>query len=115
MTGTLLACAHKMGAPPGAAPLNAEVKVFRITASKYRFEPKEIRVRKGTLVRFNLSSSDVKHGFSISGLSQEWIIEPGKPVSIEWYADKVGTAKFKCAKFCGWRHSMMKGKVIITR
>ncbi|MBI2654373.1 cupredoxin domain-containing protein [Candidatus Woesearchaeota archaeon] len=90
-----------------------EVKEFKITARQFQFEPATIEVNKGDRVRLIITSADVPHGFAISEYGINERLEPNKPVTIEFTADKQGSFTSYCSVFCGSGHSNMKGKLII--
>lgn len=92
----------------------AETKTFQITAKKYEFIPGTIKVNLGDKVVLNITATDTNHGFGISALNIDQALPQGKTVTIEFVADKKGEFTIKCTKFCGWRHSFMKGKLIVS-
>ena len=56
-----------------------------------------------------ITSADVAHGFAQSEFKVSERIEPGKPVTAEFTADKAGTYSFHCSVFCGAGHMSMRG------
>ena len=96
-----------------ASARDASVKEFAITASNWKFEPDEIRVRQGDKVRFTVTSVDVAHGFAISEYNIKLDLRPGKTVGAEFTADKKGTFPFFCAVFCGEGHRGMRGQMVV--
>ena len=92
---------------------NGEFKEFRITARQFEFSPSTIEVNKGDKVRLIVTSADVPHGISIKEYGINEQLNPGKPVTIEFTADKAGTFTAFCSVFCGSGHSNMKGKLIV--
>lgn len=96
-----------------ASTRQAEVKEFKITAKQFQFEPSTIEVNKGDKVRLIVTSIDVPHGIAISEYGINERLEPGKPVTIEFTADKEGGFTAFCSVFCGSGHSNMKGKLIV--
>jgi len=89
------------------------VREIRMTAQKYRFDPKEIRVREGERVRLLITALDRKHGIRIKEFGVKTVLEKGKETVVEFVAERVGEYKFKCSVRCGWRHGSMKGKLIV--
>lgn len=89
------------------------VKEFKMTAKQFSFEPSVIEVSKGDKVRLIVTSKDVPHGISIPEYGINERLDPGKPVTIEFIADKEGTFTAFCSVFCGSGHSNMKGKLIV--
>ena len=92
---------------------SSEVKEFKMTAKQFQFEPSTIEVNKGDKVKLIVTSVDVPHGISIPEYGINERIDPGKPVTIEFTADKEGTFTAFCSVFCGSGHSNMKGKIIV--
>lgn len=74
-----------------------------------------VRVRRGDLVVFRLTSSDVIHGFSLKafGIFIPDGIRPGKVTLVSFRADKVGTFTFSCSIICGPRHKNMQGTLVV--
>ncbi len=89
------------------------VKEFKVTARQFQYEPSAIEVNKGDKVKLIVTSIDVPHGFSIPEYGVNERLDVGKPVTIEFTADKQGTFTAFCSVFCGSGHSGMKGKLIV--
>ena len=90
-----------------------EIKEFTMTAKQFAFEPAVIEINKGDRVKIVVTSLDVPHGISIPEYSINERLDPEKPVTIEFTADKEGTFTAFCSVFCGAGHSNMKGKIIV--
>jgi heme/copper-type cytochrome/quinol oxidase subunit 2 len=78
---------------------------FSVSAHKYAFtvagmSAPEIRVQQDDLVRITFSADDIPHSFTTVEDDPHYRInrraEPGKPVSWEFRADKVGRFPVKC-------------------
>ena len=89
------------------------VKEFKMTAKQFAFEPSTIEVNKGDKVRLIVTSTDVPHGIAIPEYGINERLDVGKPVTIEFTADKQGSFTAFCSVFCGSGHSAMKGKIIV--
>ncbi len=89
------------------------VKEFKMTAKQFSFEPSTIEVNKGDKVRLIVTSVDVPHGIAIPEYGINERLDVGKPVTIEFTADKQGSFTAFCSVFCGSGHSSMKGKIIV--
>ncbi|MFQ5776919.1 MAG: cupredoxin domain-containing protein [Terriglobia bacterium] len=89
------------------------VREIRMTAKKYKYTPKEIRLRQGERVRLIIKALDRKHGFEIKDLGIKTVLEKGKETVVEFVAARAGKFKFKCTVRCGWGHFRMKGKLIV--
>ena len=94
-------------------PSSQEVREINITAKQWSFEPETIRVKKGEMVRLNIKSLDVTHGFALPALGISEVLEPGKTTTVEFQATREGTYSFFCNVFCGAGHSSMRGTLIV--
>ena len=92
---------------------SSEIKEFKMTAKQFAFTPDIIEVNKGDKVKLTVTSMDVPHGISIPEYGINERLDPGKPVAIEFTAEKEGTFTAFCSVFCGSGHSNMKGKIIV--
>jgi cytochrome c oxidase subunit II len=116
--------------PGTASQADANTKVIELSAKKYEFSPSEIRVPKGTRVELKVHSVDEPHGVKLDvypegakdkstpGLVFDHPDENGKVTKgtdqvLDFLARAPGTYDFKCAKFCGFGHDRMKGKLIV--
>lgn len=92
---------------------SGEFREFKMTAKQFEFSPSTIEVSKGDKVRLVVTSTDVPHGIAIReyGINEQLAV--GKPVTIEFTADKEGTFTAYCSVACGAGHSSMKGKLIV--
>lgn len=110
--------------------LSLPATTVEISAKKYQFTPNEIHVKKGTRVKLVVHSVDETHGIklklfpvgsknkSVPGLrfenpSDNGKVERGKDQVLEFVAEQAGTYDFECARFCGFGHGHMKGKLIV--
>jgi len=117
-------------ASPASAQSDANTKVIELSAKKYDFTPAEIRVPKGTRVELKVHSVDDTHGVKLDvypegakhkgtpGLVFEHPddngnVKKGEDQVLDFVAQEPGTYDFKCAKFCGFGHDKMKGKLIV--
>jgi len=93
-----------------ASPGPVEIKM---TAKKYRFDPKAITVKQGDPVRLIITALDRDHGFKLEAYGINQKLVKGNPTTIEFTADKPGTFQFQCSEFCGLGHMKMKGKLVV--
>jgi len=89
------------------------VKEFKMTAKQFAFEPSTIEVNKGDKVRLIVTSVDVPHGIAIPEYGINERLDPGKPVTIEFTAEKQGTFTAFCSVACGPGHRNMKGTIVV--
>ena len=119
-----------IAAPANAPQVDANTKTIEISAKKYDFSPSEIRVAKGTHVELKVHSVDDTHGVKLDvypegakdkgapGLvfdhpDQNGKVSKGTDQVLDFVAQTPGSYDFKCAKFCGFGHDKMKGKLIV--
>jgi len=105
-------------------------KVIEISAKKYEFTPKEVRVKKGDRVQLKIHSVDVAHGAKLDvypqgskdkstpGLkfaepNQNGKVEKNVDQVLDFVAVEAGTYEIKSAKLCGMSHGRMKAKLIV--
>jgi cytochrome c oxidase subunit 2 len=108
----------------------AAPRVIDVSAKKYEFSPAEIKVKVGEKVELKVHSEDETHGVKLNlypegaknkkeiGLVFDTPDANGKVTKetdqvLDFVAQKPGTYDFVCAKFCGFGHDKMKGKLIV--
>jgi cytochrome c oxidase subunit 2 len=124
-----VAFATPSAAQPATKPADAP-RVIEISAKKYDFTPAEIHVKKGEKIELKVHSVHETHGVKLTlypegakdkgapGLVLDQPAENGKVTKgtdqvIDFTAQEPGTYNFVCAKFCGFGHDKMKGKLIV--
>jgi heme/copper-type cytochrome/quinol oxidase subunit 2 len=86
-----------------AAGVTAQSKRdFEVSARRFKFtvsgtDAQEIRVTQDDLVKITLSAGDVPHSFTLPEYRIQKRVEPGKEVSFEFRAEKVGRFEFHCS------------------
>lgn len=124
LAGLLLAWAVHAGQS------NQAIQVIEMSAKKYEFGPSEIHVKKGAHVQIKLRPTDKAHGLKLKAHAEgsdskgpagirfvgesSIKVEKGQDGTLEFFAERPGTYLFECAKFCGFGHGGMKGKLIVT-
>ncbi len=88
-------------------------KEIAVQAKRFTFVPDTIVVSQGTLVHLTLTSLDGTHGFELSAFGIDERIEKGKTTSVEFYAPKKGTYRFRCSHICGIGHLGMTGLLVV--
>ncbi len=104
---------NKQDAENDSATTTEITKEFSMTAKNWEFEPSQINVDKGDMVKLKIKSIDVKHGFSIPEFNINADLNPGEETIVEFKADKLGTFTFSCSVYCGSGHKDMKGTLIV--
>ena len=89
-------------------------RIVKVSARRFVFDPKEIHLKKGEAVSFELTTQDIFMGFSVPDFGVRSDIVPGKPMHLALTPDKAGTFTFLCDIFCGDGHETMSGRLIVT-
>jgi cytochrome c oxidase subunit 2 len=87
---------------------HAESKTITISASRFKFEPNEITVKKGEEVIMIIQSQDVTHGLLLNDFGVKTDIKKGQSTEVKFTPQTAGTFEGKCAHFCGKGHGSMK-------
>ncbi|MDD5465028.1 MAG: cupredoxin domain-containing protein [Candidatus Omnitrophica bacterium] len=91
------------------------VRVVKVKAFRYGYDPDPIAVKLGEKVRIVAVTSDVTHGLAISEFNINLMIEPGETETAEFLADKEGEFTIYCTVYCGSGHVNMRGKFIVEK
>jgi cytochrome c oxidase subunit 2 len=83
-------------------------KTITIAASKFKFEPNEITVKKGEEVTLILQATDATHGLAIKDFGVKIEAKKGESTQVKFTPQTVGTFEGKCAHYCGKGHGSMK-------
>ena len=103
------------GAVFGAGGLaQAKDRVIRVTARKWVFLPREIRLKKGVPVVLEFVTADVVMGFNAPDFKVRADIVPGKVSRLRLVPDKTGSFVFLCDIFCGDGHEGMSGQIHVV-
>jgi mono/diheme cytochrome c family protein len=102
--------------------VGAPDRVITLREHKWQYEPAEIRIKAGEVVRIDFSVTDnglgAGHGFAIDGFDQNAFINGsmvGAPLSVTFRIDEPGRYKFYCATQCSTTelHPRMNGVLIV--
>jgi cytochrome c oxidase subunit 2 len=69
----------------------------------------EFHVPVNKVVRFDLSSRDVIHGFFVPWLRLKQDAVPGRTINVWFEATRTGQYEIPCSQLCGFGHSGMQG------
>lgn len=83
---------------------------LKITASNFKFDQEEYKVKAGQTMTVVLKNSEGVHGIEINGLD---VSLSGKNLSKEVTFDKPGTYDIVCTIPCGPGHATMKTKLVV--
>jgi cytochrome c oxidase subunit 2 len=88
-------------------------KEFNIKLDRFKFSPQTIKVDKGDLVKLNLDSTDVEHGFFIDAYGVDFTVPEKGFTTIEFVAEKQGAFRIRCSSTCGAFHPFMIAKLVV--
>ncbi|NQT46178.1 MAG: cupredoxin domain-containing protein [Candidatus Omnitrophica bacterium] len=89
------------------------VRVVKVRAFKYGFDPDPIVVKVGEKVRLEVTSSDVRHGLGISDIDVNVLTLKGKTGVAEFIAEEAGEFHVHCSVYCGAGHGKMHGLLVV--
>ncbi len=92
-----------------------ETKVVHMVAERFAFVPSNIKVKRGAVVEFRITSEDTNHGFHIPKAGINAIVpKRGRgEVKVIFRADESGEYAFECSKACGAGHTQMRGVIVV--
>ena len=102
--------------------LGAPDRVITLREHAWKYEPSEIHVKRGEVVKIEFSATDnglgAGHGFALDGFDQSVFINGamvGAPLSVTFKVDTPGRYKFYCATQCSTTelHPKMNGVLIV--
>lgn len=70
-----------------------------------------IRIPKGSSVLYQITTTDVVHGFQIAGTNVNMMVEPGHISRFEAVMKNTGEFTIVCNEYCGIGHHLMYGTV----
>jgi len=85
-----------------------------MVAKKWSFIPPHLKVQRGSVVDFYVTSKDVVHGFLIDGTEVNLMAIPGAVNYAQARFDKPGKHQILCHEFCGAGHDNMIGLIEVT-
>lgn len=97
-----------------SATTSGAVREITVTLSDFKFEPEEIRVKRGERVRLTLENKGtVAHDWTVRDLNlASPRVQPGQSATYEFTVDQVGTFTSVCVE-AGHEALGMVGKLIV--
>ena len=89
------------------------IRVVKIVARQFEFDPSIIVVKQSEKVRLEVTSEDVTHGIAIENYDIDRRLGPQKTELITFTADKPGRHHFHCSVYCGAGHVDMHGELVV--
>lgn len=93
--------------PPGRYEIH-------LLARMWQFEPSHIRVPKGAIVDFYVTSEDVTHGFYIDRTNVNLMVLPHVVSYAQARFDKPGKYDILCHEYCGVNHAQMHASIEVS-
>ncbi|HEY0758835.1 MAG TPA: cupredoxin domain-containing protein [Acidisarcina sp.] len=88
-------------------PAQSAPKTIQVTASKFKFTPDPITLKKGEPVILVLTSSDVAHGLRFRDLDIDLKVSKGGTTQVQFTPSRTGDFVGHCSVFCGVGHGEM--------
>jgi cytochrome c oxidase subunit II len=85
-----------------------------VVSKMWSFKPSPLKVPKGSVVDFYLTSQDVVHGFYIDGTDVNLTAIPNAVNYAQVQFKKAGRFQVICHEYCGLGHHDMVGEVQVT-
>lgn len=85
-----------------------------VVSKMFSFRPSPLKVPRGAVVDFYLTSQDVVHGFYIDGTDVNLMAIPNTVNYAQTRFDRPGKYQVICHEFCGAGHHDMVGVVEVT-
>jgi cytochrome c oxidase subunit 2 len=85
-----------------------------VVSKSFSFKPDPLKVPKGAVVDFYLTSQDIVHGFYIDGTDVNLMAIPNAVTYGQARFTKPGKYQVICHEFCGLGHQDMVGTIEVT-
>jgi len=85
-----------------------------VVSKMFSFKPSPLKVPRGSVVDFYLTSQDVVHGFYIDGTDVNLMALPNAVTYGQAHFEKAGKYQVICHEYCGLGHQDMVGVIEVT-
>ena len=89
------------------------IRIIKMKARRFEFDPGTIVVKAGEKVRLEVTSEDVVHGIGIKDFDINRKLKPGETETIIFATEKPGRHHFNSSVYCGSGHSDMHGELVV--
>ena len=102
-------------APPDAAEVQVVAKqwMWKLHHAGGRREINELHVPVGRPVKLLMTSEDVIHSFYVPAFRVKQDVLPGRYTTLWFEPIRTGEYHLFCAEYCGTKHSLMTGRVVV--
>lgn len=105
----------QIGGGPGEITQTQEVKAFEVSGKPFEFNPKEIRVKLGDVVRVNFTNTEGIHNWTLNEFNVKTRqLQAGQSEIVQFTANKAGTFEYYCS-VGNHRQMGMVGKLIVEQ
>lgn len=84
-----------------------------MVAYAFGYKPEKMEVPVGATVNFQITSSDVVHGFQIPGTNINMMVVPGEVNHLSYKFTEPGEYLVLCNEYCGAAHEFMSTTIIV--
>jgi cytochrome c oxidase subunit 2 len=98
---------------PGLEKINEKEYNAYMVAMAFGYNPSKMEVPVGSTVHFQITSSDVVHGFQIPGTNVNMMVIPGEVNHLSHTFTKPGEYLILCNEYCGTGHEFMSTTIIV--
>ncbi|AEI45080.1 cytochrome c oxidase subunit II [Paenibacillus mucilaginosus] len=98
---------------PGLQRLGNGEYEANIIAFAFGYKPDVIEIPLGAKVNFNITSSDVVHGFQVVNTTINMMVVPGEVNHLAYTFTEPGEYLVICNEYCGAAHEVMMMKLIV--
>lgn len=99
---------------PGLVPAGDNEYDVHMVAYAFGYQPEKLEVPAGAKLNFHITSSDVVHGFQITGTNVNMMVMPGEINQLSYTFDKPGEYLVLCNEYCGAGHEFMSTTIIVS-
>src|SRR5438045_1146012 len=105
--------AGRLPATPAAQVTPGGERAFSISAKRFAFTPRHLEVAQGDLVTIELKTEDIAHSLTIDEYRIAKRVGPGRPVTFEFRAERIGTFPYYCNLQIDDGCRRMRGELIV--
>lgn len=98
---------------PGLKKIGDNLYEANMIAYAFGYEPPKMKVPAGATIHFNVTSTDVVHGFQIPKTNVNFMVVPGQVNHVKYTFDKPGEYLVLCNEYCGIGHEYMFTTIIV--
>lgn len=98
---------------PGLEKIGDNEYNANLLAFAFGYSPKVMEIPLGAKVHFQITSTDVLHGFQIVGTNVNMMVIPGEVNHLTYTFSKPGEFLVLCNEYCGAAHEAMMMKIIV--